>query len=104
MKTNDFLLGLETYEHVKMYRFADDGPPASTQTLDVGFDKPVAIGWMVAEKGDPDELTSHSVTYSDGHHITDCGIVGGLVPRFAKQMRSADAGVLAEQLERDSLM
>ncbi|MEO6532370.1 MAG: hypothetical protein ABIO06_02230 [Pseudolysinimonas sp.] len=103
-KANDLLLGLATYEHVKMYRYGDDGPPPGTPTFEPEFWKPAAIGWLVSKKGDPEGLTSHAVTYSDGHHITDPAIVGGLVPHFAEKLRSASAGVMAEQLERDSLM
>ncbi|TFD52353.1 hypothetical protein E3T46_05655 [Cryobacterium sp. Hh11] len=103
-KANDLLLGLATYEHVKMYRYADDGPPPGTPTLEPEFWEPSAIGWLVSKESDPEGLTSHTVTYSDGHHITNSAIVGGLVPRFAQKVGSASAGVLAEQLERDSLM
>ena len=103
-KANDLLLGLATYEHIKMYQYSDDGPPAGTPTLEPEFWKPAAIGWLVAKKDDPGGLASHAVTYSDGHHITDAAIVGGLVPHFAERLRNASIGDMAEQLEKDSLM
>jgi hypothetical protein len=104
IKTNDLLLGLATYKHVKMYRYADDGPPPATPTFEPEFWKPAAIGWLVAEESESEELTSHTVTYSDGDHITDSAIFSDLVPHFAKTMGSSSTGIAIEQLERDSLM
>lgn len=103
-KTDDLLLGLATYEHIKMYRYADDGPPPCTPTLETKFWKPAAIGWLVSKENDSEGLTSHAITYSDGNHLTHSAIFRGLVPHFAKKMGSASTAVEAEQLERDSLM
>lgn len=103
-ETNDLLLGLVTHKNVKMYRYADDGPPPETPTLGLDFGEAAAIGWLVAEECGSDGITSHTVTYSDGHHITDSAIVRGLVPRFAKSVGRMSAGVTNGQLDRDSLM
>jgi len=101
---NDALLGLATHKHIKMYRYADDGPPPGTSTFEPEFWKPAAIGWLVCSESDPEGITSHEVTYSDGDQITDSAIVGGLVSHFARSLGIPGAGVLAEQCDRDSLL
>ena len=101
---SDLLLGLATYEHVKMYRYADDGPPPGTSTLDVEFWKPATIGWLVCIESDPGGITSHNVTYSDGKQISNSAIFGGLVSHFAKRLEEATTGAPDERLERDSLL
>ena len=101
---SDRLLGLATYEHVKMYRYADDGPPPGTPTLDVEFWKPATIGWLVCIESDPGGITSHNVTYSDGKQISKSAICGGLVSHFAKRLEEASTGAPDVRVERDSLL
>lgn len=101
---NDLLLGLATYKNIKMYRYADDGPPPGTPMLELALAKAAPIGWLVPAELDTEGITSHSLTYSDGNHITESAIVRGLVPRFARTVGRMSAGIPHEQLDRDSLM
>lgn len=101
---SDLLLGLATYEHVKMYRYADDGPPPGTPTLDLEFWKPAAIGWLVCTESEPEAITSHSVTYSDGKQTSNTAIIAGLVSHFTKRLEEASPGPSDARLERDSLL
>lgn len=101
---NGLLFGLATHKNVKVYRYADEGPPPETPSLELESWKAAAIGWLVPEERDSDGLISHTVTYSDGNQITDSAIVRGLVPHFAKSIGRTSSGVSREQLDQDSLM
>jgi hypothetical protein len=101
---NDLVFGLSTHDHVKMYLYGDDGPPEGTPMMKTDFWPDAAIGWLVAETDEPDGITSHSLTYSDGKHSTTGGVIRGLMERFAQTLARANGSASSDVFEKDSLL
>ncbi|BCW35811.1 hypothetical protein StoSoilA2_18670 [Arthrobacter sp. StoSoilA2] len=99
------LAGLLGHEAIEVYRFSDEGVPASAQTLDSNFWGSAPVGWLkVTRDEETSPFRSHGVLRSNGKSVRSSALSGDIVAAIARGIAEMRNEGLAMEYTPEALM